>query len=93
MGAAERHETNQEARAKNRVRVAQRQENRAIDAELRRVPKSNAPPLTREGAASAVEKAATAKQNKAKERRSAQYAVCQQRKDSRLTKHSPSEED
>ena len=69
MGAAERHETNQEARAKNRARTKQRQKNRGIDAELRRVAMSNAPPLTREEAASAVAKKIKAKEDKAELRR------------------------
>ena len=60
MGAAERHENNQDARTKNRARTEQRQKNRATYAELRRVAMSNAPPHTCEEAASAVEKAASA---------------------------------
>lgn len=92
MGAVERHEINQQARAKNRDRVAKRQENRAINAELRRVAMSNAPPLTRVEAASAVAKKHKAKQDKVEELRSARCAVFHQRNASRLTKHAPPED-
>ena len=106
MGAAERHENNQDARTKNRARTEQRQKNRATYAELRRVAMSNAPPHTCEEAASAVEKAASAvekaasavekaaaaKRAKAKELRSARCAVSQQRKTSRRMKREPSGE-
>ena len=95
MGAAERHEIKQGKHAKAQARTEQRQKNRAINAELRRVPTTNASPLTREEAASAVAKKIKAKQDKVEERRSARCARCavsQQRNASRLTKHAPPED-
>ena len=99
MGVAECLAKEQDARAKKRVRDARRQENRAIDAELRRqamrgdnVP-GETPEARRARAEAAVAKKTQEKKNEDEKRRIARCARFVQRKDSRRTKHEPSEED
>lgn len=92
MGAAEHHDMKTAARAKALNKDDRQLERLKIDAELRRVAMSNAPPLTRAEAKAAVAKKTKVKQDKANNLRSARCAVFQQRKASRLTKHAPPED-
>jgi hypothetical protein len=99
MGVAERLAKEQDARAKKRDRNERRQENRAIDAELQRQAMlgDNVPGETAEDkrarAEAAVAKKTQEKKKEDEERRTARCARFVQRKDSRRTKHAPSDDD
>ena len=97
MGVAECLAKEQDARAKKRDRNERRQGNRAIDAELRAMLGDNVPGETAEAkrarAEAAVAKKTQEKKKEDEKRRTARCTRFVQRKDSRRTKHEPSEED